>query len=316
VVADVAKYSEFMSNMSESTAKKNEDGTVDLSFVVRYTLVGFDGTERHWFRDDGAIDLEAMDQNDKARFRWEFHPTAGGTMLILYGYTDVLHSPDLIKNAVKKVRTLEHGFALANQLVQTRSMKARAEWLAKTAPSSGTKPSPKAGGLEALLDRGEVALLRFGPKGKLSDLAVAVRVQAAQKKIESIIAAPGDYGAFVDTIEEAKEVKKEGATTTYTLAFDWPLMSWKSRYRLHAEGDHADAIVVDGDLKDAHYRWEVKPKSANTTVVMLRAREQLSSGSLALRALFGQEPLFEPGFDVAFNLLMLEGVKARAEGKR
>ena len=110
VVADLGKYNEVLANMSESKVSKNADGTADLYFVIRYTLVSFKGTTRHTFREDGAIDLESTDPEDGARFRWEFIPLDEGTVLIMYGWTDVFHSPDVIQSMVKKVRTLEHGF--------------------------------------------------------------------------------------------------------------------------------------------------------------------------------------------------------------
>src|SRR5262249_1429488 len=100
VVAAVGAYKEFVPNMTTSDASKNADGTVDLSFVIRYTIVGFNGVERHWFRGDDAIDLESTDPEDRARFRWEFHPVREGTVLVMYGFTDVLHSPDIIRSMV------------------------------------------------------------------------------------------------------------------------------------------------------------------------------------------------------------------------
>jgi hypothetical protein len=77
-----------------------------------------------------------------------------------------------------------------------------------------------------------------------------------------------------------------------------------------------DEEVSEGDLKGARYRWELAQKGADRTVVTLRAKQDLSASSLALRALFAQEPLFETGFAAALSMTTLDGVRARAEGRR
>jgi ribosome-associated toxin RatA of RatAB toxin-antitoxin module len=315
VVADLASYQQFVSNMSESNVSKNTDGTIDLSFVIRYTVVGFSGTERHWFRDDGSIDLDATDPNDRARFRWEFHPTQGGTVLVMYGFTDVMHSPDLIKTMVSKAPSLEHGLALASQLVEVRAMKMRAEKLAGPSPELPVSHA-QVPGWDFLLDRGQVVGLRFAPSGKLADIAVRDRVNAPGAKLEAALASPGEYARFTDSMPKSKEVKRGAEGITYEATIDLPVASWDSKYVMRSGPKTADVTVIDGDLRGARYRWEIIPSAADRSVILFRAKQDLSASSLALRALFKQEPLFEPGFDAALGLIAVNGIRARAEGRR
>ena len=52
------------------------------------------------------------------------------------------------------------------------------------------------------------------------------------------------------------------------------------------------------------------------TLAVLRARLDLAAASLILRTLFQKEPLFEHGMSVAFGLVMMSGIQARAEGRK
>src|SRR5262249_32340835 len=102
VVADLSHHSEFVRNMTESKTTQNSDGTVDQKFVIRYSLVSLSGTVRSRFEPDGSIDQWATDPNDNATYRWEFVAVPGGTVLAMYGYTDVMHSPDVIRSVVRR----------------------------------------------------------------------------------------------------------------------------------------------------------------------------------------------------------------------
>lgn len=316
VVADLGRYPEFLKNMTKCTVTRNPDGTVDQSWVIRYTIVSFNGTLRHRFNDDGSIDLEATDKEDNARFRWEFHPAEGGTVLVMYGYTDVMHSPSIIRNGVERAPTLEHGLALSTQLVQLRAMRQRAEKIAGPR-ATPTGPHPKSPGFGFLLDRGRVVVLRSTPAGKLSDLSILDRIHGSREKVEAVILAPSAYASFMDATPTSREVKRDAEGIAYRVKVDLPIASWESRYLMRADGKGGiDAIAVEGDLKNARYRWDLTPLPPDRTLAVLRSSADLAASSLVLRALFNQEPMFEHGFAVALGLIPMVGVRARAEGKR
>jgi ribosome-associated toxin RatA of RatAB toxin-antitoxin module len=316
VVTDFAHYKDFVPNMSKSDVTSNADGTVDLDFVIRYTVVGFSGTERHWFRDDGSIDLDAMDPNDRARFHWEFHPAEGGTVLLMSGFTDVLHSPDLIKSRVAAEPTLEHGLALASQLVEVGAMKARAELLAKSNAQPIPAPINAAPSLDYLLERGDVVLIRSRPDGKLAELDVAGQIAKTSTSVAAAIQAPEEYPRFMEAVKKTHLRSKNAATTAFSATVDLAFASFDSEYALHTRGREIEVAVIEGDLKGAKYRWELTARGPNRTDAILRAREDIAASSLVLRALFSQEARYEAGFGAALCLADLRGIRARAEGKK
>jgi ribosome-associated toxin RatA of RatAB toxin-antitoxin module len=316
VVTDLAHYKDFVPNMSKSDVTTNADGTVDMAFAIRYTVVGFSGVERHWFRDDGAIDLDAMDPNDRARFHWELHPAEGGTVLLLSGFTDVLLSPDLIKSKIGDEPTLEHGLALASQLVEVAAMKARAESLAKESGEAQAPPMKPAPSLDYLLERGDVVLIRSRPDGKLAELDVAGQIAKTSTSVAAVIEAPEDYPRFMEAVKKTRVRPRSGAMTAFSATVDLAFASFDSQYALHARGREIEIAVVDGDLKGAKYRWELTPRGANRTDAVLRARQDIAAASLVLRALFSQEARYEAGFGAALCLADLRGIRARSEGKK
>jgi ribosome-associated toxin RatA of RatAB toxin-antitoxin module len=316
VVTDFAHYKDFVPNMSKSDVTTNGDGTIDMSFVIRYTVVGFSGTERHWFRDDGSIDLDAMDPNDRARFHWEFHPAEGGTVLLMSGFTDVLHSPDLIKGKIAEEPTLEHGLALASQLVEVAAMKARAEVLAKDNGESIGLPTKTAPSLDYLLERGDVVLIRSRPDGKLAELDVAGQIARTSTSVAATIGAPEEYPRFMEAVKKTHLSSRTAVSTAFSATVDLAFASFDSQYAMRTHGREIEIGVVDGDLKGAKYRWELTARGPNRTDAVLRAREDIAASSLVLRALFSQEAHYEAGFGAALCLADLRGIRARAEGKK
>src|SRR5262249_1589088 len=155
VLVEVERYPEFVHSMTKSTGVRNPDGSLDHKWVISLGVTSLNGVTRNRYHPDGSIDVLAMDPNDKGRFRWEFHAAAGGTVMVMYGFTDVLPSNDLIRSIVARSPTMEHGLALAAQLVQFRAMKQRAEKLAQSQalpPASAGEAAARAASFDFLLE--------------------------------------------------------------------------------------------------------------------------------------------------------------------
>jgi ribosome-associated toxin RatA of RatAB toxin-antitoxin module len=319
-VVDVERYPEFVHSMTRSTATRVDADTVDHKWVISLGITSLNGVTRNKYSPDGAIDVVATDPNDKGRFRWEFYPAAGGTVMVMYGYTDVMHSNDLIRSIVNRSPTMEHGLALAAQLVQFRAMKQRAEQLAQSAAAaarSAGEAGSKPASFDFLLDRGRVAVIRSNAAGKLSDFSVLDRIYAARDKIEAIIHAPGDYVRFVEGVKQSAELSREPESVTYSIQTSIPHISWDSRYLMRWDGrGSTDGFCTDGDLRRSQYRWDLTAVNEKTTTAVLRVRQDLGAASLILRTLFQAEPLFEHGIAVALGLVSMAGVRGRAEGWR
>ena len=325
VVADLEHYPSFLRNMTRVKVTRNADGTVDQEWMIDILVSHFSGLNHHFFRSDGAIDIDAIGPTERNRFRWEFHPAAGGgTVMAMYGYVDVIHSNAFIRSIVARISTMEYGLGLAAQLVYVRGFHQRAAQLAGPSPppvQRGKNPS-----LDFLLDRGRVAVIRSLPNGRLEGISIVDRVMAPRPKLEGIVIDGGNYAAFIDGITKSYETARSDHEVSYRTVFSMPLISWETRWAAQRDGRGAvDILATDGDLKGTYLRWDLTPLVMGSppgtggppgTLAVLRARLDLAAASLLLRTLFQKEPLFEHGMSVAFGLVMMSGARARAEGRK
>ena len=132
VISHPGDYKKFVPNMSRSSWEEKPDGTKVSSWQLELPISEFDGINVYKFYpasegQPAAIELNAIDPNDDACYRWEMMPVRGGTILVQYGYTDVVHSNGFVTSFVKRQATMEHGLALAAQLVMCDAMKHEAE---------------------------------------------------------------------------------------------------------------------------------------------------------------------------------------------
>ena len=317
-VADLEHYGEFVHNMSTCTVTRNADGTADQKWSLDLTVTSFDGINRFRFLPDGPVEVTAIDVNNDAFARWEFLAVPdGSTVVVHYGWVDIIHSNSYVQSVLKKVPTMEHGIALSAQLLQVRSAKLRAEGISHRTPAFADG-NAKAPSFRFLLERGAVSLIRSFPNGKLSEISVTDRVSAPRERVAATILAPSHYAEFVDGVDKSEESAREGSSLRYHLVSSLPLVSWDTRFAIERDPTGAiDVMGVDGDLKGARYRWDLTASADGlTTLAVLRAEQRLSASSLVLRALFNKEQIFEHGFAVALGLIQMRGVRARAEGKR
>ena len=322
VVADFEHYPSFLRNMTRVKVTRNADGTVDQEWVIDILVSRFSGTNRHYLRPDDAIDVEGIGPAERVRSRWEFHPAVGGgTVMVMYGYVDVIHSNAFIRSIVARIPTMEHGLGLSAQLVYVRGFHQRAAQIAGPSPpplQRGKTPS-----FDFLLDRGRVAVIRSLPNGRLEGISIVDRVMAPRPKLEGAVIDGGNYASFIDGISQSYETARSDHEVNYRTVFSMPLISWETRWAAQRDGRGAvDILATDGDLKGTYLRWDLTPitmgpaGSPPRTLAVLRARLDLAAASLILRTLFQKEPLFEHGMSVAFGLVMMNGARARAEGRK
>lgn len=322
VVTDFEHYPSFLRNMTRVKVTRNADGTVDQEWVIDILVSRFSGINRYYFRPDGAIDVEGIGPTERNRYRWEFHPAVrGGTVMVMYGYVDVIHSNAFIRSIVARIPTMEHGLGLSAQLVYVRGFHQRA--LQVAGPSPPPLQRGKAPTFDFLLDRGRVAVIRSLPNGRLEGISIVDRVMAPRPKLEGVVIDGGNYASFIDGISQSHETARSAHEVSYRTVFSMPLISWETRWAAQRDGRGAvDILATDGDLKGTYLRWDLTPitmspaGSPPRTLAVLRARLDLAAASLILRTLFQKEPLFEHGMSVAFGLVMMNGARARAEGRK
>lgn len=316
-------YGEFVRNMSKSTAERRPDGTLLHHYELRYSFVTTDGTNRYALLPDepghGAAPVEMFDVTGSSHYRWEFLPanSGGGTIVVLYGFSDFRHSDGFLQKVVAQADSLEYGLALVTQLTLLLSMKARSEqqpgdFVPYVSPLAGTR-MPDYG---FLLERGLLALLR-SQDGRLASISLVDRTRARPEALLRVAGEPWSWSRFVPSIVRSRDTGRlDGdGTPTAELVQSLPHLSWKTVFGVRAAGDPRGVQLVglEGDLRGAQLRWDVRPGRAGFTEVVLRATEHYDRANLLMRQLYRLEPLFEYGVNVGLGLVLLRAVEAQAE---
>ena len=318
VLAHPGDYKKFIPNVSKSTWEARPDGTFASSWQLDLPVSSFEQTNLYAFEPGpaGAIDVRCPDEKDDATYRWEMKPVVGGTVLVQYGYTDVKHSNAMVRSFLKKMPVTEHGLALAAQMLLAMNMKQEAE---RRTPAGSLEPldkTVKSPGLGFLLDRGQVAVMRSFPDGKLNEVSVLDRVYAPAPKIVDALAHPAAWSTFIPGVDSSEERSRTGADVTYHTDFSIPLVTWSSTYDLRVADRTVEGFATSGDLHGAHFQWDLTPRSPTETLVVYRVNQRLQQSSTVFRKLIQYEPSLEHGLNVAFSLVYLRAIRARAEGWR
>lgn len=316
VVATPEQWPDFVPNVSRAKVTRHDDGSLDYDFALDLTLVTLRSDNHLVVRPDGDIDIHDNNAPDGTRMRWSFLAAPGGTVMVLYGYVDILHSNHFVRRVVDTAPLMEHGLALAAQHAYAQAMRARAEKL--TTAGSFAPLDAKAGGpgFGFLLQRGRVAVIRTGSDGRLADISVLDTAYAPREKIEQVLLAVGDYARFIEGIKSSRELSRgPGPMLVYSADFDLSVLSWSARYRLTYAPSIVDVVGVAGDLRGSHTRWDLRAIGPKETQIVYRANQDLRAASpLILGTLFRAAPFFESGLAVALGLIHVTDVRGRAEG--
>lgn len=319
VLLDAGKYTDFVRNFVSSKVTPRADGSFEHNYQLSYRVYTVDGT--HLYvplpadPQAAAPPVEIMDQDNPPgtarHYRWEFHSVAGATVLVVYGYTDMHHSGGLIGTLIKRVPQLEHGLALVTQSALVLSMKRQAEQMYGAPP---LLPAAGAASYDFLLDRGLLVFLRSNAEGRLAEVSLVDRSSAKTDVILDRIKRLADWSSFIPTITKSiNSAPREGIPMMVDLVQSIPLLSFHTLFGARTSGTSVDMYGVEGDLRGARMRWDVTPGRGATSQVVLRSSQQFDRASLVIRQLYKLEPLFEYGINVGLQLVLLLGVKNKAE---
>jgi hypothetical protein len=314
VIADPSAYRHFVPGLTTSTWSERPGVGHVHGWTIELPVSSFSGEDAYRFEPGptGAIELAAVDPEDDARYRWEFRPAGAGTLLLMYGYTDVLHANAFVRAFVRRQPTIEHGLALSAQLMLAEPMRSEAERRAR----GGGAARPSGGGarFEALLRRGQVAIMRARPDGHLADVSLVDRVYATEGRVLETIGRPAEYARFIPGVDQSAEHARQGVEVTYSMEMSIPIVTWATRYVMRLEHHGAEGAGVEGDLRGAHFRWDLSAKGPAETEVVYRAQQPLGRSSVIVRKLLQVSPTLERGLNVAFALITLRATRGRAEG--
>lgn len=319
---DAARYVDFVRNFKVSRVSPRTDGSFDHYYELSYGLFSVDGTNRYIsLPADGTGDAAPVEMIDTdegpggtRHYRWEFYSAGGATVVAMYGFTNVRNSGGVVAKLFQRVPQLEHGMALVSQMTLVLSIKQRAEQLQAAAP-----PLPPAGSTNYgfLLERGVVVLLRT-QGGRLSELSMIDRSAAPPAILCDVVKQVGGWSGFMPTISRSSQNPDSGdGMIEYDLEQALPLLSFRTSYGARAlatpAGGTFDMIGIAGDLKGSRMRWDVTAGHGAPSQVVLRSSQQFDRGSIVMRQIYKTEPLFEYGVNVGLQLVLLRGVKQRAE---
>lgn len=312
VVVHPERYGDFVRNMSESRVEKLPDGTLNHHWKLTYAVDSFEGTNHYVMHPDY---VEMIDPTGPSIYRWEFLPSAtgGGTILVLYGYTDVRHSKGFVEKVLKRAGTLEHGLALITQMTFLLAVKDRAE----KDPGAFEPYQQQAGkampSYHFLLDRGLVAVLHK-QNGRLAGISLVDRANAPPATLLRMAADAGKWSSFVPSIAKSNDLPPQSGVSTVEIEQSLPMMSWTTTWWVRPAPNAVDVFGASGDLRGARLRWDVRPLSDGKTELTLRSSQQsFDRENIIMRQLYKLEPLFEYGVNVGLDLVVMRAVKERAE---
>jgi hypothetical protein len=121
------------------------------------------------------------------------------------------------------------------------------------------------------------------------------------------------WSEHIPTYTRSKEAGERDGVPLVDLELSLPMLSFSSTYSVSSGPKAVDIWALEGDLRGAHLRWDVQPGQSGLNQIVLRAIQRLDRASLILRQLYKMEPLFEYGINVGLHLVLLNGVKRRAE---
>jgi len=320
VVIHPERYQDFVRNMVGRAVKQNPDGTFDHTWKLDFTVASFSGVNRYKLHPPrpgeavGAVEL--VDPTGLSHYRWEFLPAShgGGTVVVMYGYTDVRHSGGLIDKILARADTLEHGLSLITQMTWHRAMTAEAE---KQGGSFPPYVAPAAGapstGFGFLLDRGPLAILRHAGN-RLVDFSLIDRSQAAAASLLDELSHPERW-QYVPSLSKLSPHDPRDGMPIVEIEQSLPLMSWTTHFGVRPSAGGVDLFGVEGDLRNARLRFDLRPdgSSPGSQQIILRGQLAYDRTSVVMRNLFKIEPLFEDGVNVGLSFVVLRAVKAQVE---
>jgi hypothetical protein len=322
VVAHPERYGEFVRNMDESRIKPDADGgTFVHHYRVSYKFETVEGRHRYVFLPPVAghgaapIDMYDPDDNGVRHYRWEFLPAGGGTLIVLYGYTQIPLG-GLLEDVMKRAPTLEFGLALIPQWTLLLAVKQRAEQLAGRKPVAGPAGNPN---FNFLLQRGTVALFRASG-GVLQEVDLIDHVNAPPDVALKVAGEPRKWKEFMPSVSASIDLgtMKDGLQGV-EIEQSIPLITWNTKFEVRATPVNAsgagavDMLGVEGDLRLGRLRWDASPIAGGKSQLVLRTDQPFEHGSMVLRQLYKQEPLFKYGVNIGFALLALRSIEQRAE---
>lgn len=312
VVMQPERYGDFVRNMTVSQVRALPDGSKEHRYQFSYRLATVEGTHRFTSQSPGvgaAPPIEIVDadptSNGLRHFRWEFFPAGGGTLAVLYGFTDLSRSGGVVEQLRARFPTLDYGMGLVSQMSMVLAMKARAEQLA-----GAPRPLPPPGNADyrPLLERGVLVLIRT-QGGRPTDMNLIERTPVPVAKLVQSAQDLASWASYVPSVKKSQALGSKDGMPLVELEQSLPLLNFTTRYAVNSGPSSVDLWGASGDLSGARLRLDIRPDPAGGGQLVLRTSQAFDRASFVIRQLYRLEPLFEYGVNVGLALLVHQGIK-------
>lgn len=313
VVMGPERYGDFVRNMTLSQVKALPDGSKEHRYQFSYRIATVEGIHRFTSQPPGvgaAAPIEVVDadptSNGLRHYRWEFFPAGGGTLMVLYGYTDLSRSGGVVEQLRARFPTLDYGMGLVGQMSMVLAIKTRAEQLA-----GAPRPLPAPGNADyrPLLERGVLVLIRT-QGGRPTDMNLIERTPVPVAKLVQSAQDVGSWADYVPSVKKSQSLGTKDGLPIVELEQSLPLLTFTTRYAVNAGPTSVDLFGMTGDLSGARLRLDIRPDPVGGQLV-LRTSQAFDRASFVIRQLYRLEPLFEYGVNVGLALLVHQGVKLK-----
>ena len=151
--------------------------------------------------------------------------------------------------------------------------------------------------------------------GKLAQATVVDTVRAPKAKLLVATATPELYPKMIKAITDITVHERAEAFTEFSWTIGLSVFGLTSRNRLTFAPDGVLVAGLDGDLPGALWRWQLREKGPNETIVAYHGWADMGRTPYILAKSCKAEPYLEHGFMAGSNMVMLRAVKRVVEQK-
>ena len=187
---------------------------------------------------------------------------------------------------------------------------------AQAAPYNLIRLSDEAiAGVVPLLERGEAALIESKPNGHLKQVTLLALVSARPEQVLDVVADVDNYPKFIAHIELAEELQRTGNISKVKWQLSTPVVTVAGVHKVvDQRPSHISYRAIEGDLKQAVWRWEALPiDGGRRCVAVLYTYADLRDSHWLLEKLIELKPDLEHAAVIAGNLVQIKGIATEAE---
>ena len=164
--------------------------------------------------------------------------------------------------------------------------------------------------LEAMLAKGEVALLETKPDGRLRQVTAIGIVHRPVAIVWSQLVDFASYEAWMPQVADSTVVSAsaDAAIVDFSVAVVGPNVNFREAFALDAAAYEVRGTWVSGALRGSHWEWRLVPSGSDTLVYRTLYTNVVDSNWL-VRQVEDENHTLEYGINVATGIVEIRGLK-------